>query len=82
MSLVGPRPLLERELDRYGENICLCHLVHPGITGLWQVSGRSETTFDERAQLDAWYVKNWTLWYDIVILLRTVKVVSRREGAY
>ncbi|MBU2850423.1 undecaprenyl-phosphate galactose phosphotransferase WbaP [Acidithiobacillus ferrivorans] len=82
MSLVGPRPLLERELDRYGENICLYRLVHPGITGLWQVSGRSETTFDERAQLDAWYVKNWTLWYDIVILLRTVKVVSRREGAY
>ncbi|UEP59816.1 undecaprenyl-phosphate galactose phosphotransferase WbaP [Acidithiobacillus ferriphilus] len=82
MSLVGPRPLLERELDRYGENICLYHMVHPGITGLWQVSGRSETTFDERAQLDAWYVKNWTLWYDIVILLRTVKVVLRREGAY
>ena len=82
MSLVGPRPLLEQELDRYGDNICLYHLVHPGITGLWQVSGRSETTFDERAHLDAWYVKNWTLWYDIVILLRTVKVVLRREGAY
>ena len=82
MSLVGPRPLLERELDRYGENICLYRLVHPGITGLWQVSGRSETTFDERAHLDAWYVKNWTLWYDIVILLRTVKVVLRRDGAY
>jgi undecaprenyl-phosphate galactose phosphotransferase len=82
MSLVGPRPLLEREIDRYGANICLYHLVYPGITGLWQVSGRSETTFDERAYLDAWYVKNWTLWYDIVILLRTVKVVLRREGAY
>ena len=82
MSLVGPRPLLERELDRYGENVCLYRLVHPGITGLWQVSGRSETTFDERAHLDAWYVKNWTLWYDIVILLRTVKVVLRRDGAY
>jgi undecaprenyl-phosphate galactose phosphotransferase len=82
MSLVGPRPLLERELDRYGENICLYRLVHPGITGLWQVSGRSETTFDERAHLDAWYVKNWTLWYDIVILLRTIKVVLRRDGAY
>ena len=82
MSLVGPRPLLARELDRYGDNICLYHLVYPGITGLWQVSGRSETTFDERAYLDAWYIKNWTLWYDIVILLLTVKVVFRREGAY
>ncbi|MHB8980867.1 MAG: sugar transferase [Acidithiobacillus ferrooxidans] len=49
---------------------------------MWQVSGRSETTFDERAYLDAWYIKNWTLWYDIVILLLTVKVVLRREGAY
>ena len=82
MSLVGPRPLLARELDRYGDNICLYHMVYPGITGLWQVSGRSETTFDERAYLDAWYIKNWTLWYDIVILLLTVKVVLRREGAY
>ena len=82
MSLVGPRPLLARALDRYGDNICLYHMVYPGITGLWQVSGRSETTFDERAYLDAWYIKNWTLWYDIVILLLTVKVVLRREGAY
>jgi undecaprenyl-phosphate galactose phosphotransferase len=82
MSLVGPRPLLARELDRYGDSLCLYHLVYPGITGLWQVSGRSETTFDERADLDAWYIKNWTLWYDIVILLLTVKVVFRREGAY
>ena len=82
MSLVGPRPLLARELDRYGDNICLYHMVYPGITGLWQVSGRSETTFDERAYLDAWYIKNWTLWYDIVIMLLTVKVVLRREGAY
>jgi undecaprenyl-phosphate galactose phosphotransferase len=57
-------------------------LVHPGITGLWQVSGRSETTFDGRAHLDACYLKNWTLWYDVVILLRTVKVVLRRERAY
>ncbi|UTV79973.1 undecaprenyl-phosphate galactose phosphotransferase WbaP [Acidithiobacillus sp. YTS05] len=82
MSLVGPRPLLDREIDRYGDNITLYHLVRPGITGLWQVSGRSETTFADRSALDAWYVKNWTLWYDIVILLRTVGVVFRREGAY
>ncbi|WP_423856053.1 undecaprenyl-phosphate galactose phosphotransferase WbaP [Acidithiobacillus montserratensis] len=82
MSLVGPRPLLSREIDRYGEGINLYAQVKPGITGLWQVSGRSETTFTDRADLDAWYVKNWTLWYDIVILLRTIKVVLARDGAY
>ncbi|MBU2806133.1 undecaprenyl-phosphate galactose phosphotransferase WbaP [Acidithiobacillus ferridurans] len=82
MSLVGPRPLLAQELERYGDSLRLYQKVRPGITGLWQVSGRSETTFVERANLDTWYVKNWSLWYDIVILLRTVKVVFRREGAY
>ncbi|MBN6742325.1 undecaprenyl-phosphate galactose phosphotransferase WbaP [Acidithiobacillus sp. MC6.1] len=82
MSLVGPRPLLDRESPRYGENIHLYTQVRPGITGLWQVSGRSETNFADRAYLDTWYIKNWSLWYDIVILLRTVKVVLRREGAY
>ena len=82
MSLVGPRPLLDRELECYGDGFALYRQVHPGITGLWQTSGRSETTFAERASLDAWYVKNWSLWYDIVILLRTVKVVFWREGAY
>jgi Undecaprenyl-phosphate galactose phosphotransferase WbaP len=82
MSLVGPRPLLPRELERYGDNIALYTQVNPGITGLWQVSGRSETSFADRSNLDAWYLRNWTLWYDIVILLRTVRVVFRREGAY
>ena len=82
MSLVGPRPLLDRELQCYGNGFALYRQVRPGITGLWQTSGRSETTFAERASLDAWYVKNWSLWYDIVILLRTVKVVLRRDGAY
>ena len=82
MSLVGPRPLLDRELECYGNGFALYRQVRPGITGLWQTSGRSETTFTERASLDAWYVKNWSLWYDIVILLRTVKVVLLRNGAY
>ena len=81
-SLVGPRPLLDRELECYGNGFALYRQMHPGITGLWQTSGRSETTFTERASLDAWYVKNWSLWYDIVILLRTVKVVLLRDGAY
>ncbi|WP_226860375.1 undecaprenyl-phosphate galactose phosphotransferase WbaP [Acidithiobacillus thiooxidans] len=82
MSLVGPRPLLAREINRYGDGINLYAQVKPGITGLWQVSGRSETTFADRADLDAWYVKNWSLWYDIVILLRTIKVVFSKSGAY
>ena len=82
MSLVGPRPLLERELPWYGDHIQLYCEIRPGITGLWQISGRSETTFADRASLDAWYIKNWSLWYDIVILLRTVKVVLLRKGAY
>lgn len=82
MSLVGPRPLLARELPDYAESIGLYRRVRPGITGLWQVSGRSITTFAERATLDAWYVRNWSLWYDLVILFKTVKVVLKREGAY
>jgi Undecaprenyl-phosphate galactose phosphotransferase, WbaP/exopolysaccharide biosynthesis polyprenyl glycosylphosphotransferase len=82
MSLVGPRPLLERELSRYGGGLVLYQQVYPGITGLWQISGRSETSFSKRASLDAWYVKNWSLWYDIVILLHTIKVVITRAGAY
>ncbi|WP_248883950.1 undecaprenyl-phosphate galactose phosphotransferase WbaP [Acidithiobacillus acidisediminis] len=83
MSLVGPRPVVRKELDKYyGDAAALYKMVRPGITGLWQVSGRSDTTYSERVYLDSWYVKNWALWYDIVILLRTVKVVFRREGAY
>jgi Undecaprenyl-phosphate galactose phosphotransferase WbaP len=82
MSLVGPRPLLERELPQYGETIELYNEARPGITGLWQISGRSETKFSDRANLDAWYVRNWSLWYDIVILIRTIKVVWSKNGAY
>jgi len=83
MSLVGPRPVTQKELEEYyGDIAKIYRLVHPGITGLWQVSGRSDTTYSERTFLDAWYIKNWSLWYDIVILLRTIKVVLRREGAY
>ena len=83
MSLVGPRPVTAKELQKYyGDVGELYKLVHPGISGLWQVSGRSNTTYTERVYLDSWYIKNWTLWYDIVILLRTVKVVLRRDGAY
>ena len=82
MSLVGPRPLLSRELTEYGEVIQLYRLARPGLTGLWQVSGRSSTTFADRANLDAWYVQNWSLWYDIAILFKTVDVVLNKRGAY
>lgn len=82
MSLVGPRPLLAREIGDYGEPYKLYCEMRPGITGLWQISGRSRTTFAERASADEWYVRNWTLWYDIVILFKTVDVLLRRDGAY
>ena len=83
MSLVGPRPVTQEEIDRhYGETAELCFCVLPGITGLWQVSGRSNTSYDYRIALDSWYVRNWNLWLDIVILFKTVKIVAKREGAY
>lgn len=81
MSLVGPRPLLSRELPDYGPSISTYHMARPGITGLWQISGRSNTTFAQRIAMDLWYVRNWSLWYDFVIMMRTFGVVLRQEGA-
>jgi undecaprenyl-phosphate galactose phosphotransferase len=82
MSLVGPRPVTKREIDDYyKEQAKLCFGVTPGVTGLWQVSGRSNTSYDYRIALDSWYVRNWNLWLDIVILFKTVRVVLKREGA-
>ncbi|MFP3565391.1 undecaprenyl-phosphate galactose phosphotransferase WbaP [Paraburkholderia sp. SIMBA_030] len=82
MSLVGPRPVIEKEILRYGEDAAYYLLAKPGMTGLWQVSGRNDTDYARRIFLDAWYVKNWSLWYDIMIMLKTVGVVVRRDGAY
>jgi undecaprenyl-phosphate galactose phosphotransferase len=82
MSLVGPRPIIEDELRRYGDQVDYYLEVRPGITGLWQISGRNDTTYEDRVALDCWYVRNWSLWYDLVILVKTVRVVLRREGAY
>lgn len=82
MSLVGPRPVTEEEIKRYYKELAkLCFSVPPGITGLWQVSGRSHTTYEVRVALDAWYVRNWNLFLDLIILLKTIKVVLKREGA-
>jgi undecaprenyl-phosphate galactose phosphotransferase len=83
MSLVGPRPVTQDEIDRYYKDAAvLCFTVPPGITGLWQVSGRSSTGYDYRIALDSWYVRNWNPWLDIVILFKTIRVVLKREGAY
>jgi undecaprenyl-phosphate galactose phosphotransferase len=82
MSLIGPRPVTKEELDKYyKEKAELYCLIPPGITGLWQVSGRSNLTYEERVNLDCWYIRNWSLWLDLVILLKTVKVVLKGEGA-
>lgn len=82
MSLVGPRPVIQEEIERYGDSAIYYLEARPGITGLWQVSGRNDTTYAERINLDAWYVKNWSLWYDIAILFKTIDVVFQRKGAY
>ena len=82
MSLVGPRPVVPDELDRYGENKRYYLEVRPGITGLWQISGRNDVDYEERVSLDAWYVRNWTLWYDIFILFKTIATVPTKAGAY
>ena len=82
MSLVGPRPLPDESMKLYPpEETPFYYMVPPGITGLWQVSGRSNTSFEYHASLNSWYVKNWNLWLDIVILFKTVSTVLKREGA-
>lgn len=82
MSLVGPRPIVVEEISRYGENIREYYMVLPGITGMWQVSGRSDTTYAERVAMDTWYVRNWSVWIDIMYLFKTVKAVVSSRGAY
>lgn len=82
MSLVGPRPIVHDEIEKYGDYINDFYLVPPGITGVWQVSGRSDTTYEERVLMDSWYVHNWSVWIDIVYLLKTVLVVYKAKGAY
>ncbi len=81
MSLVGPRPIVEDEIEFYGAEIACYYVTRPGLTGLWQVNGRSNTTYRERVQFDTWYVKDWTLWQDFVILAKTVPAVLKRTGA-
>jgi UDP-galactose-lipid carrier transferase len=82
MSLVGPRPIVSDEVIRYGCDINYYYEAKPGLTGLWQVSGRNETGYARRVQLDVWYVRNWTLWHDIAILFKTIPAVFLRRGAH
>jgi len=82
MSLVGPRPIVYQEIDRYKKGYTLYTRVQPGITGLWQVSGRTDVSYEDRIRYDEYYVRNWSIWLDIYILLRTIWTVIRREGAY
>jgi undecaprenyl-phosphate galactose phosphotransferase len=81
MSLVGPRPIIDDEVARYAADIATYCAVRPGLTGLWQVSGRSQTSYARRVQLDVSYVRNWSLLRDLSILLRTVPAVLLRRGA-
>ena len=81
MSLVGPRPIVQAEVPRYGSDIQLYHDAIPGLTGLWQVSGRSDTSYQRRVELDCEYVRTWSFWKDVAILFKTVPAVLLRRGA-
>ena len=82
MSLVGPRPILPNEEERYGSSMKGYGSVNPGITGLWQTNGRSDVDFEGRIRMDDWYIHNWSVWIDMVLLWRTIQVVLKHKGAY
>jgi Undecaprenyl-phosphate galactose phosphotransferase WbaP len=82
MSLVGPRPIVEDEVAAYGQHFGLYCRVTPGLTGLWQVSGRNAVSTSDRVRLDSYYVRNWSPWLDLYILARTARVVFTGQGAY
>lgn len=82
MSIVGPRPIVDAEIIKYGEHFETFCTVPPGITGLWQVCGRNDTTYEERVQLDMYYIHHWSPWLDLYLLARTIKTVLFTKGAY
>ncbi len=82
MSIVGPRPIVSEEIRRYGDALRLYCTVKPGITGLWQVSGRNDVSYQQRVQLDQFYIRHWSPWLDLHILAKTIVVLIKRKGAY
>jgi lipopolysaccharide/colanic/teichoic acid biosynthesis glycosyltransferase len=82
MSLVGPRPIVEGEIKYYKNVYRLYTQVSPGITGMWQISGRTDTSYTERVNFDEYYIRNWSVWLDIYILVRTAWIVVTKKGAY
>ncbi len=82
MSFTGPRPVTEEELEKYGENASYILSVTPGLSGMWQISGRSDTGYEERINLDTYYIQNWSVWLDLWIIIKTVWVVINGKGAY
>ena len=81
MSLIGPRPYMVEEESNLGENAETILHVRPGITGFWQIKGRNDLTFEERMDLDVWYIRNWSLWLDLIIFFKTFEVLLTRKGA-
>jgi lipopolysaccharide/colanic/teichoic acid biosynthesis glycosyltransferase len=82
MSVVGPRPPLRREVDTYNDQVRRRLLVLPGITGLWQVSGRSDLSWEDSVRLDLSYVENWSITNDVLIAVKTIRTVATGAGAY
>jgi Undecaprenyl-phosphate galactose phosphotransferase WbaP len=82
MSLVGPRPIVDDEVKKYGEDFNRIFSVKPGLTGLWQVSGRSDTDYNDRVSFDTYYLQSWSVWLDVWVLLKTFGVVIKGKGAY
>ena len=82
MSFVGPRPVTNEELEKYGQYANYVLSVTPGLSGMWQISGRSETVYEERIAYDTYYIQNWSVWLDIWIIIKTIWVVINGKGAY
>ena len=81
-AIVGPRPIVDDEVPRYSHRISAYKRVRPGVTGMWQVNGRSDTSYAARVKYDSYYVRNWSVLLDIRILFKTVGVVLKRDGSY
>ena len=82
VSLVGPRPVVEAELEHYGNRTSIFLALRPGLTGLWQVSGRNDLSYEERVKMDIYYIENWNMWLDIKILFKTLPTLIKKQGAY